>query len=95
VYAQTGASSEDTEGMINVPLGVRTVEVSILLTNPPGGGPIRVSTRSKGNVDVAKFAQQFGGGGHARAAGLKIDGTLDAAAELVIARMTEVLEGKK
>jgi phosphoesterase RecJ-like protein len=96
VYAETGATSEDTEGMINVPLAVRTVEVSILLTNPPTppGGPIRVSTRSKGKVDVAKFAQQFGGGGHARAAGLKIDNsTLDAAAELVIARMTEVLQG--
>lgn len=90
-YEQTGASSEDTEGMINVPLGVRTVEVSILLTNPPGGGPIRVSTRSKGNVDVAKFAQTFGGGGHARAAGLKVDGTLDDAADLVIAKMSDVL----
>ncbi len=98
VYEQTGATSEDTEGMINVPLAVKRVEVSILLTNPPSpvGGPIRVSTRSKGTVDVAKFAQQFGGGGHARAAGLKIERiTLDAAAELVIARMTELLEGTK
>jgi phosphoesterase RecJ-like protein len=90
-YELTGATSEDTEGLINVPLSVKTVAVSILLTDPPGNGPIRVSLRSKGAVDVARFAQAFGGGGHARAAGLKIDGTLDHAAEAVIDAMTRTL----
>jgi phosphoesterase RecJ-like protein len=90
-YEAAGATSDDTEGLINVPLSVRTVAVSVLLTDPPGNGPIRVSLRSKGGVDVARFAQGFGGGGHARAAGLKIDGTLDHAADAVIAAMTQTL----
>ena len=38
---------------------------------------MRVSLRSKGQVDVAKFAEQFGGGGNARASGLKLDGRFD------------------
>jgi phosphoesterase RecJ-like protein len=73
-FAQTGARVPDTENLINVPLQIRTVEVCILVTDPPEGGPVRVSLRSKGQVDVARFAEQFGGGGHARAAGLKFDG---------------------
>jgi len=60
-------------------LQVRTVEVSILLVEQPTPGPIRVSLRSKGKVDVAKFAEHFGGGGHARAAGLKLDSSLESA----------------
>ena len=73
-FAQTKAAVPDTENLINLPLQIRTVEVSLLFTEPLDGGPVRVSLRSKGTVDVAKFAEQFGGGGHARASGLKLDG---------------------
>ena len=66
----------DTENVINRPLEIRTVAMSILLVEPPEGGPIRISFRSKGQIDVAAFAQQFGGGGHARASGAKVEGTL-------------------
>ena len=45
----------------------------MLITEPIDFGPVRVSLRSKGKVDVAKFAERFGGGGHARAAGLKVE----------------------
>ena len=56
---------------------IRTVEVVALIVEPPDSppAPIRVSLRSKSQIDVAAFAQQFGGGGHARAAGLKLDNT--------------------
>jgi phosphoesterase RecJ-like protein len=90
-FESVNATSDDAEGLINVPLQVSTVEVSILLSEPLTPGPIRVSLRSKGKVDVAEFAQQFGGGGHARAAGLKMDGELAAAnrqlSELLAARL--------
>ncbi len=75
-FAETGAHVPDTENLINIPLQIRTVEASLLFVEPPEPGPIRVSLRSKGQIDVAKFAEQFGGGGHARAAGLKVSGTL-------------------
>jgi phosphoesterase RecJ-like protein len=90
-FAEADARSGDTEALINVPLQILTVQVSILLTEAPEGGPIRVSLRSKGQVDVAKFAQQFGGGGHARAAGLKIDGTLEQAYKTVVSAMSRAL----
>ena len=90
-FEQTRANVPDTENLINVPLQIRTVEVSILLTEPLDGGPIRISLRSKGHIDVARFAEQFGGGGHARAAGLKIAGSLDEAHDRVVAKMRQAM----
>lgn len=72
-FAAAGAGVPATENLINIPLQIASVEVSVLAVDPPDGAPIRVSLRSKGAVDCAKFAEQFGGGGHSRAAGLKID----------------------
>ena len=46
----------------------------MLIVEPKDFGPVRVSLRSKGGVDVARFAETFGGGGHARASGLKLEG---------------------
>lgn len=78
-FDETNAGVLDTENLINVPLQIRTVDVSMLVVEPkdnagPGGSPVRVSLRSKGAVDVARFAETLGGGGHARASGLKLDG---------------------
>ncbi len=90
-FIQTGAAVPETENLINIPLQIATVEVSILITEPLEAGPVRISLRSKGAVDVARFAEQFGGGGHARAAGLKIDGDLEMAAARVITAMETML----
>jgi phosphoesterase RecJ-like protein len=86
-FADTGAHVPDTENLINIPLQIRTVQVSLVFTDPPDGGPIRVSLRSKGQIDVAKFSEQFGGGGHARAAGLKLAAGLEDARQKVTAQM--------
>jgi phosphoesterase RecJ-like protein len=86
-FTETHAHVPDTENIINIPLQIRTVEVSILLTDPPEGGPIRISLRSKGQIDVARFAEQFGGGGHARASGLKLPGTFQEAHDKVVKAM--------
>ena len=91
-FEKTGGSLSDTENLINIPLQIRTVEVSILLVEPPDGPPVRVSLRSKGQVDVARFAEKFGGGGHARASGLKIPGSLDHVRETITSEMIKTLE---
>jgi phosphoesterase RecJ-like protein len=90
-FLDTNAHVPDTENLINIPLQIRTVEVSLLFTEPLDDGPVRVSLRSKGAIDVARFAEQFGGGGHARASGLKLNGNFDAACEKVVAAMRTAL----
>src|SRR5947207_3169414 len=91
-FQDTKAIVADTENLINIPLQVATVEVALLITEPLDSGPVRVSLRSKGQVDVARFAEQFGGGGHARASGLKLDGTLVEARDKVVTAMVEEMQ---
>jgi nanoRNase/pAp phosphatase (c-di-AMP/oligoRNAs hydrolase) len=92
-FEETHAKVPDTENLINIPLQIRTVEVSLVFTEPTEPGPIRVSLRSKGQVDVARFAEKFGGGGHARAAGLKVEGTLKDVHDTVLGEMVGTLGG--
>lgn len=81
--AATGASSEDLDGLVNYPRNVEGVEVGLLFKEK-SPGVIKVSLRSAGKVDVAKIAQIIGGGGHVRASGCTIFGTMeDAVARMV------------
>ena len=70
-----GAVSEDLEGIVNYPRNIQGVEVGILFKSLKSG-MVKVSLRSAGRVDVAALAQTFGGGGHVRAAGCSIEGSL-------------------
>lgn len=90
-FEQTQAGVPDTENLINIPLQIATVEVSIFVVEPKEPGPIRISLRSKGGVDMARFAEAFGGGGHARAAGLKLDGDLENVRNQVLQAMVTEL----
>jgi phosphoesterase RecJ-like protein len=91
-FQQTRAGVPDTENLINIPLQIATVEVAILITEPIDSGPVRVSLRSKGQMDVARFAEQFGGGGHARAAGLKLNVPFEEAEKKVVDAMMRAME---
>jgi phosphoesterase RecJ-like protein len=59
----------DTSDIISVGLGIKGVEVSMLLKEVEDG--VKGSLRSKNNVDVRKVAEVYGGGGHIKAAGVK------------------------
>ena len=68
-FDETGALRSETENMVNEALRIGTVESAILLVEDRDR--VRVSLRSRDQVDVAALAGQFGGGGHRRAAGLR------------------------
>ena len=60
----------DSEGFVNLPLAISTVQVSAFFSENSDGKYIRVSLRSKGSINVNKFAMRFfNGGGHHNAAG--------------------------
>src|SRR5690606_33091663 len=70
----------DTEGLVNMPLGISSVRVSVLLTQK--NGLIKLSFRSKGSLDVNQFARSyFNGGGHMNAAGGSSDQDMPATLE--------------
>lgn len=67
---------EDSEGLIDVIRAIRGVQVAAFFEEV-ADGKIRVSMRSKDRrLDVCNIAAQFGGGGHALAAGLRMSGPL-------------------
>ena len=74
MLAATGATMDDTEGLVNLPLGARDIAVVALLKQQ-GADRYRVSLRSKGAVDVREVAARWNGGGHHNAAGCSIPGS--------------------
>lgn len=84
------ASDEDADGFVNYPLTVEDVEaVAMLKECEPG--VYRTSLRSKGEVNVAKVAEKFGGGGHRNAAGCTLRGTWEEAEEKIIGLLQEAV----
>jgi phosphoesterase RecJ-like protein len=68
-----GATIDDTEGLVNLPLGAHEV-LAVALLKQQSDGTCRVSLRSKGAVDVRSVALQWDGGGHLNAAGCTVAG---------------------
>ena len=90
LLAACGASLDDTEGLVNIPLMAREVEV-VALFKQQSGGVCRVSLRSKGDVDVRSVALEWHGGGHRNAAGLTVNSDRLAAQQAVIAAIARAL----
>jgi phosphoesterase RecJ-like protein len=94
-FIETGGSIEDLTNIVNLPMTVSTVRVSILLTQTEPGRT-KISLRSKppqdeseaarleGVWDVDRLAQSFGGGGHVHAAGARVNMNLEDALRAVI-----------
>ena len=83
---RVGAKEEDCEGLVNYALSIGDVEVAVFFRELPGGR-FRVSLRSKGKLDVASIAEEFGGGGHACASGCSVDGPLHSAVESAMGKI--------
>ncbi len=75
---------EDSEGLIDVIRAIRGVQLAVFFEELPDG-KVRVSMRSKDKrLDVCRIALEFGGGGHALAAGIRMKGPLEDAKALVL-----------
>jgi phosphoesterase RecJ-like protein len=70
-----GVSSDDLEGVVEFPRSIEGVRMALLFREI-SQGRVKVSLRSVGEVDVAAFAKPFGGGGHTKAAGLALRGSI-------------------
>lgn len=87
----SGADYEDAEDLINIPLQSGTVEVSVFFKENLEG-KLRCSLRSKGAVNVAHIAQNFGGGGHKTASGFSCDRPLARMKEAVLESIVQSFE---
>ena len=79
-----GFEDEDTYDVINVIRRVEGVKVAILARERTPG-VYKISTRSTGDIDMAKICAMFGGGGHAGAAGCSVaEGDVDETVDKII-----------
>ena len=83
MFRKTGTKYEDTEHFSNFPRMVGSVKVSAVFKET-GNGLWKASLRSKGNINVAKIAEQYEGGGHRNAAGFRIKTDLETAKRTLI-----------
>jgi phosphoesterase RecJ-like protein len=90
---QYGLRSEDLEGIAEHPRSVGGTRLAIFFRDL-GHDKVKVSFRSIGDVDVNKFAKQFGGGGHARAAGALIEGNLESVRHKVVGAARDFLRAE-
>ena len=71
-----GYEAGDTEGLVNQGLGITGVELSAF-AREDASGKVKLSFRSKGEVDVNAFSRaHWNGGGHIHAAGGSSEGNL-------------------
>ncbi|MGH7522864.1 MAG: DHH family phosphoesterase [Gemmatimonadales bacterium] len=85
-----GVDPDDLDGVVEHARSVRRVRLALLFREM-SGHRIKVSLRSVGAVDVAELARRFGGGGHAKAAGVAIPGTLAEVQGAVLAAARDYL----
>jgi phosphoesterase RecJ-like protein len=83
---QAGACEEDSDGIVNHALSIAEVE-AVAFFKELSPGIYRVSLRSKGKHNVARVAEEFGGGGHRNAAGCRIEGHFEEVKGMVIGRL--------
>ncbi len=88
--AQTGATKEDLEGIVEYARRIRGVRVAILFRELHDGRT-KISLRSTGDADVAAIAREFGGGGHVKAAGAVVPEGLEAAELRVLGAIREAV----
>jgi len=81
---------EDLDGIVEHARSIAGTRMAVFFRDL-GHGKVKVSFRSTGGVDVNAFARKFGGGGHARASGALIAGTLDDVRERVLAEARALL----
>jgi phosphoesterase RecJ-like protein len=91
IFEKTGASVEDTEGLVDYARSIDGVQIGVLIEERPG--TIKASLRGMQSVyRMDTLAAQFNGGGHANAAGLNWKGTLAEFYPKLLAAITQRLK---
>ena len=85
-----GVRSEDLDGIVEHARSIAGTRMAIFFRDL-GYGKVKISFRSTGDVDVNQFARGFGGGGHVKASGALVAGTLDEVRDRVVSDAKQYL----
>ncbi len=85
----------DTQDFADVPSSIEGVEVGVLLRELGEKNQVKVSLRSRDSIDVNKIANGFGGGGHRRASGCELEGSIQEVQDRVVEVVIKAFESLK
>ena len=86
-------TSEELDGIVEHPRSISGTRMALFFRDL-GHDRVKVSFRSTGDVDVQQFARRYGGGGHAKASGAMLTGSLDEVRSRVVADARAYLLGE-
>jgi phosphoesterase RecJ-like protein len=89
-----GASMEESEDFVDLPLSMRGVKIGLLFREQVNG-QVRISFRSKDEIDVDEIARHFGGGGHEAASGCIVHGKIDEIKKIVVEEVARRLDERR
>ncbi len=92
-FEETGAVFSDTEDLINECWKISTLDVAALFVCLKDG-EVKVSLRSRGDLDVRSIAQKLGGGGHLNAAGINIHEQISKVEQIILNEVGMLLSKK-
>lgn len=88
VFEECGATNLDTDGVVDALRITDGVECALWMYEYPNKGEFKCSLRSNEIVNVNLVANAFGGGGHVRAAGCRVQGNADS----MILQITDLIK---
>ena len=88
---EVNAEPGDHEGIVEKGRDIEGVEVSVFIRQRENENTYKISMRSTGNINVSDICYLFGGGGHPKAAGALIQGTIEQVKEQVLKEIRKVL----
>ncbi len=72
---KTGLAQEEFEGIAGMSVQIEGVQVGVIIKEKEEG-KFKISMRSASDIDVSAICAKFGGGGHVKAAGCTLEGSL-------------------
>ena len=70
-FKELNANVEHVEGFSTVIMNIKGVVAGVIIVELPRS--IKLSLRSKGNINMTEFAKLYNGGGHKNAAGISLE----------------------
>lgn len=89
---EVNAEPGDHEGLVNIGKDIEDVLVSVFIRQKDEEEAYKVSLRSEDGINVSDICLLFGGGGHARAAGALIQGTVEEVKEKLMKEIRKWME---
>jgi len=88
---KVGYAGNDDADLVNVLSSVREAEIALIFVEQPDN-EVKISWRAKSGFDVSGIAFEFGGGGHAAAAGADVKGTLAEVKQRVLVATRKLMQ---